>query len=266
MVKFGERIIERGMDGPDVETLQIVLSGFRGTIWDGIFGAGTELQVMTFKRDYMGIDAPDGTVNNDMMESLIKFGNAYPLNWNILKCQCGECGGFGQGRFKDEYRDDKALERYHKYEYPGIHKAILWAQKAAHFYLKTHTDFGEYFTETCGYRCHIHNALQNPPRTSTNHMGKAIDADVVGVPTDPVNETDYSRFDMGRSNEIRGMLVERSYAQVGWYGRNRKSLEPEKYAPTWIHWDVRSYERKYLENRFFIESEDELMGDFEISV
>jgi hypothetical protein len=56
---------------------------------------------------------------------------------------------------------------------------------------------------------------------------------------------------MERCNEIRGFLVDKSNAQVGWLGSNRKSLEPADIAPTWIHYDVRSYEQKYLMERFF---------------
>jgi len=59
------------------------------------------------------------------------------------------------------------------------------------------------------------------------------------------------RDDMRRCNEIRGLLVERANAQIGWWGRNRKSLEPENIAPTWLHYDVRSYDRKYLRSDYF---------------
>ena len=97
-------------------------------------------------------------------------------------------------------------------------------------------------------------------------MGKAIDADVAGVPNDAPNETDRRRRDRERSNSIRGLLVELADAQIGWFGRNRKSIEPEKYAPTWIHWDVRSYDHRFLDDRHFVKSEDELLADFESSI
>jgi hypothetical protein len=50
---------------------------------------------------------------------------------------------------------------------------------------------------------------------------------------------------------VRGKLVELSNAQVGWAAKNRKALEPSDIAPTWIHYDVREYEPKYLGDEFF---------------
>ncbi len=50
-MEYGQRILKRGLTGPDVEELQIRLAGFRGTIPDGEFGPGTELQVFQFKRE-----------------------------------------------------------------------------------------------------------------------------------------------------------------------------------------------------------------------
>ena len=51
--------LARGDSGKEVRELQLRLAGFRGTSWDGQFGPGTELQVITFQRDYMGMESPD---------------------------------------------------------------------------------------------------------------------------------------------------------------------------------------------------------------
>lgn len=58
---------------------------------------------------------------------------------------------------------------------------------------------------------------------------------------------------MENCDALRGMLVETANAQVGWNARNRKSLEPSNIAPTWVHYDVRSYASAYLDDRYFVQ-------------
>jgi hypothetical protein len=53
-------------------------------------------------------------------------------------------------------------------------------------------------------------------------------------------------------------MIEFGNFQIGWSNSNQKSLEPENIAPTWIHMDIRNYESKYLLDRFFVKSNDEL--------
>ena len=66
-------------------------------------------------------------------------------------------------------------------------------------------------------------------------------------------------------NDARELLVEKSNCQIRWNKRNHKALEPghpgvgrEFTADTWVHLDVRQYDDKYLENRFFVSSAGEL--------
>jgi hypothetical protein len=122
---------------------------------------------------------------------------------------------------------------------------LLWAVRALKFYLPQYN-----FVINSGYRCAENNKMKN--RTSTNHHGKAIDLDV------PLGPDEDKRDDMRRCDEIRGLLAERSAAQIGWSAANRKSLEPASIAPTWIHYDVRSYERKYLADRYFCVGSEQL--------
>ncbi len=100
------------------------------------------------------------------------------------------------------------------------------------------------------YRCWIDNDAHE--RTSTNHMGKAIDADFALGPGETKLE------DRDRCDSARGMLVEKAHFQVGWGATNRKALEPSNIAPTWVHMDVRCYEPKYLAKRFFVSDAESL--------
>ena len=246
MAKLGERELKKGLEGDDVRELQVRLAGFRGTLLDGDFGPGTELQVVTFQKDYMQLPQPSGVVDQNTLDALDAFSKQYPLDFQALKCPCGVCEGFGQGKFKGRYRSGMPkIEAYYRYEYPGIHRIILWALRGLFFYLPEFE-----FIITSGYRCSVNNEQNS--RTSTNHHGKAIDVDVGLRPGED------KRDDMNRCEMIRGLMVERANAQIGWSGKNRKSLEPSNIAPTWIHYDVRSYERKYLVDHFFCMNLEEL--------
>jgi len=236
---FGERELGRRSRGPDVAELQIRLAGFSGTVPDGDFGPGTERQVMSFQRDYMTMPEPSGVADGDTLRAIDRFGQQFPLDFAALKCPCGQCGGFGQGRFKGAYLEGRPkVEAYHRYEYPGVHRMLLWAVRAAFFYMPQHR-----FVVTSCYRCEIDNERRG--RTSTNHHGKAIDIDIVLQPGQDKRE------DMNLCDAARGRLVATAEAQIGWSAPNRKALEPSSIAPTWVHYDVRCYEPKYLGDELF---------------
>lgn len=236
---FGEREIRRGDEGPDVVELQVRLAGFRGTVPDGDFGPGTELQVVTFQRDFMGAEEPTGIADAATLDALDRLAGMHPLDFAALRCPCGVCSGFGRGRFRNKFHPGRPSdEAFHRFEYPGIHRMLLWAVRALFFYMPQHR-----FVITSGYRCGVRN--EQTGRTSTNHHGKAIDIDVIGAPGEDKRE------DMRRSDEIRGLLVAKSNAQVGWLAPNRKALEPSHIAPTWVHYDVRKYDARYLDDRFY---------------
>ena len=247
-MKFGDRVLSKGMSGDDVADLQIRLSGFRGTVWDGSFGPGTELQVVTFQKDYMKV-APTGIVDSSVVSALLKFAKEFPVDFNKLKCPCGQCKGFGLEKFKTQYETEKPqIEMYYKYEYPGVHRAIINSFRALWFYGRK-AGFGE-LTITCGYRCWVNNS-QNQ-RTSTNHMGKAIDCDY------PLKSGEDKRADCNRCNSARGLLVEKCNFQIGWYATNVKSLEPSDIAPTWVHMDIRQMEHQYLLENYFVKNATDL--------
>lgn len=250
MKAYGQRELKKGDAGEDVVELQIRLAGFRGTIPDGKFGPGTELQVVKFQHDYMNQMYPSGIVDQKTFDAITQFARNYPFDFEALKCPCGMCGGFGEKRFKDYYEPGRPrTEASHRYEYPGIHRMLLWAVRGLFHYTPALK-----YVITSGYRCSIDN--QNKKRTSTNHHGKAIDLDVI-LTRDRISKRD----EMDCIEQIRGLLVTQANAQIGWAGRNRKSLEPSSIAPTWIHYDVRTYETTYLADRFFCKSLKELDGN-----
>jgi hypothetical protein len=251
-MEFNSENLAKGSKGPAVEELQIRLAGFRGTVWDGDFGPGTELQVITFQKEYMKMANPTGIADSSVFNSLKDFAKEFPIDFDKLKCPCQECEGFGRGRFKNEYRAGKPeIEAYHQFEYPGIHKAILHSYRAAQF-LAQDPDFGAPFL-TSGYRCHENNKQKG--RKSTNHMGKALDCDF------KLKDKEDKRDDGNRCDRFRGLMVEKSNFQIGWNGRNKKSLEPSHIAPTWIHMDVRSFSPKYLDEKYFVTTEADLDSD-----
>lgn len=239
---FGDVPLARNSKGADVVELQLRLAGFRGTVWDGDYGPGTELQVQCFQRDAMGRAQPSGSVDDATFAALLEFERAHPIPTESLRCPCGKCGGFGQARFKNEYSNGIRHEAHHRYEYPGMHRAILHSYRAAAFYLGR-AGFPAPVVNS-GYRCWINN--EEKGRSSTNHMGKAIDLD---FPEQPGED---KRDDANRCDRGRGVLVEISSFQIGWTANNRKALEPADIAPTWIHMDVRNYEPKYLVDEYFV--------------
>lgn len=236
---YGERELRNGDAGPDVVELQTRLAGFRGTLPDGDFGPGTERQVRSFQRDFMKLSEPTGLVDRQTFEAIDRFADAHPIGFQKLRCPCGRCSGFGNGNSKGLYFSGRPrVEAYYRYEYPGVHRMLLWAVRALFHYVPEHT-----FIISSAYRCAIDNANHN--RNSTNHHGKAIDLDVALKPGEDKQD------DMVRCERVRGRIVETADAQIGWLASNRKALEPSNIAPTWIHYDVRCYAPQYLADEAF---------------
>lgn len=235
--------LKRGEQGPQVVELQMRLAGFRGTVPDGDYGPGTELQVQAFQRLVLGNAQPTGEADATTMTALAAFGDQHPIDFAKLRCPCGQCGGFGRKQFAGLYNKGVKLELYNRYEYPGVHRMLLWTIRAAEFYAAQR---GWGLAINSGYRCSIDSANHN--RTSTNHQGKAVDLDPIGN-----DGTDKDRCDT-----LRHILEEKANFQNGWNIANRKSYEPNSIAPTWVHIDVRSYASVYLDDRYFVRSVEAL--------
>ncbi len=244
---YGDRTLARDAEGPDVVELQMRLAGFSGTSPDGDFGPGTEGQVRQFQSDWMREAAPSGVADSAVFSAIDDFGRAQSFDMDGFHCPCGSCPGFGQGRFKGRYRSGKPeQERFHMYEYPGIHRMLLWAYRAARFYAKERMN--RTLIINSAYRCEVNNEKKG--RKSTNHMGKAIDIDI----PDHTSDSENRRL----ADELRALLQDTAKAQVGWGSANRKALEPASIAPTWCHYDVRSYQSKYLDDKYFVKTAADL--------
>ncbi|WP_395076125.1 glycoside hydrolase family 19 protein [Flavobacterium sp.] len=171
------------------------------------------------------------------------------IDINQAKCPCKKCTGFGNGKYPEEKNNAKILEMRRKYEYPGMHRTILWVQRAIQFYLATlekdrKLTVGLIFS---GYRCNINN--QQKGRSSTNHMGKASDLHIYGGAGDREKN----------ANAVRDVLVKYTGAKYRWNDQNVIALEADNRngtasdfkASTWVHYDVRTFELKYLEDKYF---------------
>jgi len=254
MPAYGERVLQKDMKGPDVAELQLRLAGFRGTVPDGDFGSGTELQLQKFQQDVMKMANPTRVVDRATFIAIDQFAQRYPIDFKQLKCPCGTCSGFGRGLFRGQYlQGGQGQEINNLYEYPGIHRMLLWAVRAVYFYLPEHQ-----FSFSSGYRCSVDN--QQHKRTSTNHHGKAVDLDIA------LKAGESKRDDAVKCDAVRGKLVELSNAQIGWTAANRKALEPSSIAPTWVHYDVRQYDAIYLADSYFCKDADSLDKPMAIKV
>ncbi len=259
-VFYGYRI---GDKGKVVLEINLRLAGFGGLLPTEEYTELTEKGVKQFQRDYMEMKNPNGIADYETLEAIDEFSEKYRENINDYKCSCGVCDGFGQGQYKGKYSKTTKIEMYHKYEYPGMHQSLLWAVSASCFYLTKKLD-GKYSINkiSCGYRCWVNNNSQNPPRTSTNHMGKAVD-----IIFNKNGKRTWSTEDM---DELREKIYCECIGAVknfknnkcvfGWTnGGNKFCLEPAKFsdgttgAETWIHLDVREYfPNRYLLDELFI--------------
>jgi hypothetical protein len=142
-----------------IQEINIRLAGFGGNVPTKKFTPRTVTMVKQFQKDYMGIK-PTSNICGDTLKAIDEFSEKYTFPFEEIKCKCGVCSGFGQGQYKNEYKDTPKIEAHHKYEYPGIHRSILWAHKAIIFYTtsKQYKNYG--YTVKCiysGYRCHENN-------------------------------------------------------------------------------------------------------------
>ncbi|MFC5474140.1 LysM peptidoglycan-binding domain-containing protein [Paraherbaspirillum soli] len=238
--------IKKGDKGPLIEEINIRLAGFGGALPTDEFTNLTESCVKQFQRDYMG-SAETGRVCGNVLKALDEMIIRYPMaaHFSQMKCSCGACGGFGNGRIQGN-----------AHEYPGIHRSLIWAFRAVEFYLKEKEAKLGYSIHniSSGYRCIDNNRIH--ARTSVNHMGRALD--VQFVKHGETTRTGNAGIELIREK----IFIKHLGAQMRWPHPNKISLESTADgATTWVHFDVREYQASYQADRFFVQSATNANGD-----
>ena len=246
--------IKKGDKSELIREINIRLAGFGGNVPTDEFTDRTEKMIKQFQKDYMNI-APTGKICGNLLKSIDEFQAKLTINFKEILCRCtGGCTGFGNGRGEGQYSKAEKAEKYHKKEYPGIHRSLLHCVKASNFYLKN-DDIGYVLGSiNSGYRCHNHPEYIAKGRT--NHCGKAIDLGYhykSGGYAENVSDFDNVR------NKI---FVKRSGAGIDWdNGPDIFYLESADVGATsWVHVDVREFSQIYLKNEYFVKDVAGLNG------
>ncbi|WP_103864611.1 PAAR-like protein [Aquimarina sp. I32.4] len=245
----GKHCIKLGAENKLIEEINIRLCGFGGNVPSKRFTIRTKDMIKQFQKDYMKI-TPTGKICGDTLKSIDKFEKKYTIEFDQIKCNCGTCDGFGKGLYPEQKQDSSIKEAYRKYEYPGIHRSLIWSLRAAMFYMHDHEEgkaLGYSLNKiSSGYRCHENNKQNN--RNTTNHMGKALDLhfNKNGIRTRNVSDMEKIRKEI--FNKYLGAKWDWKAGQ-----NNIFNLESTKIGATsWIHYDVREFDQVYLKDIFFV--------------
>ncbi|MDR2238601.1 MAG: peptidoglycan-binding protein [Chryseobacterium sp.] len=243
-----------------IREINIRLAGFGGNVPTDKFTDRTERMIKQFQRDYIKVPET-GKVCGNVLKAIDDFSNKYPVNINEGKCPCKKCTGFGKGLYSEERNNAKILEKSRKYEYPGIHRSLLWVEKAIKFYLANQEkQIGLRVGKiNSGYRCNANNKINK--RHSTNHMGKALDIHIYKL-SDSINTEK-------NADKVRDLLIKYTNAKYRWKEHNVFALEPssrnridEEYiATTWVHYDVRTFDLEYLKDEYFVKDNNSVNGE-----
>ena len=150
-------------------------------------------------------------------------------------------------------------------EKPGVHRSLLWAVSAMKFYLEKvesgkNLKIGKFHSV---YRCKGDNInkfdnVKKKARTTTNHMGNAIDMHIY---KDGGSTTTTENCD-----SVRELYAIYSGANIRWK-KDGLNLEPsvESYlsefiATNWVHIDCRDFSSTYQKNEFYCQAETALKG------
>ncbi|AND63906.1 hypothetical protein AX766_05475 [Flavobacterium covae] len=184
----GERYcIKKGDKSELIREINIRLAGFGGNVPTDEFTERTEKMIKQFQRDYMKVPET-GKVCGNVLRAIDDFSTKFDIGvtfWDQLKCSCSTkgrqasselrgikekniCDGFGDHTGKGTYKATPHNEANHNYEYPGIHRSLLFGLKTLKFYFSQQTIYSLDLISS-GYRCRFKNY------TTTNHQGKAID-------------------------------------------------------------------------------------------
>ena len=245
-------LFQKGDKHEIIREINIRLAGFGGNVPTDEFTERTENMIKQFQRDYMQVEET-GVVDMKVIEAIDEFQEKYTISttiWSQIKCKCGKakCKGFGNGEGKNT-----SPEKTNPYEYPGIHRSLLFGLNALNFYLSKQ-DIYKFREISSGYRCSRHSIK------TKNHRGKALDIQF--------NKGDWKiRSQLYKNIKplkyIRDNFFETYLkTQNRWNDANLFSLEPiglnpdntiidKNHTYSWIHMDVRTFEKKYLLDEYF---------------
>ncbi|AZA93108.1 Predicted chitinase [Chryseobacterium nakagawai] len=265
-----------------IREINIRLSGFGGNVPTDKFTDRSEKMVKQFQKDYMKVPET-GKVCGNVLRAIDEFSKNFDISttfWNQMKCDCStkgkkatsvlrgiqetnSCDGFGDGTGKGTYKSTSKTEAYHKYEYPGIHRSLLFGFKALQFYFSKQTTYKiDHFTS--GYRCRFKNY------STTNHQGKAIDMQFSKGTWAIRGENKKNLVELRNMRDT--LFVKYLGAQKEWPNTNLFSIEPIDllynskgkvrfdHTFSWIHMDVRQFDAQYLEDKYFCKSLTALNG------
>ena len=271
-------LFQKGDKHEIIREINIRLAGFGGNVPTDEFTERTENMIKQFQRDYMHVEET-GVVDMKVIEAIDEFQEKYSVGTFLkeAKCPCSSlvksnaCSGFGHGNYKEQKQNKNISEMYRKYEYPGIHRTLFWVLRTIMFYIENDEQYNNLKLDcvSSGYRCWKDNNFHK--RSSTNHMGKALDIHIIKKGKAKIKHTDNERIDC--CDLVRDLLTDKTNAEYRWFHKNGIGLENshKKYHPTkgkdksniastWVHYDVRTFQLEYLEDQYFAKSEKDVNG------
>ncbi|EJL62015.1 glycosyl hydrolase 108 family protein [Flavobacterium sp. CF136] len=282
-VSCGEKYcIKKGDKSELIREVNIRLAGFGGNVPTDEFTDRTEKMIKQFQRDYMKVPET-GKICGNVLVSIDDFSRKFDISttfWNQIKCSCdtkgkqatsklrgtkelNSCDGFGDNTGKLTYKALPNNEANHNYEYPGIHRSLLFGVKALQFYFSKQNVY-KIDQVTSGYRCRFKNYK------TTNHQGKAIDIQFSKGEWQIRNAVEKN---LKALEDIRdSFYIKYLGAQKNWPDKNLFSTEPIgllyypdgslrfDYTFSWLHVDVRQFESIYLEDKYFCKNANGLNG------
>ncbi|MCV9926938.1 hypothetical protein OIU83_04715 [Flavobacterium sp. LS1R49] len=283
-VSCGEKYcIKKGDSSELIREINIRLAGFGGNVPTDKFTDRTEKMIKQFQRDYMKVPET-GKICGNVLFAIDDFSSKFDISntfWNQIKCSCStkgkkvisklkgiselnSCDGFGDHTGKGTYGGNTESEKFYRYEYPGIHRSLLFGIKALQFYFSKQTTY-KIDHITSGYRCRFKNY------TTTNHQGKAIDIQFSKGTLEIRGEKKEYLKDL---RDIRdNIYIKYLGAQKEWPAKNLYSIEPidllyDKkgnvrfdHTFSWIHVDVREFDSIYLDDKYFCKNSTKLNGN-----
>jgi len=244
-----------------IQEINIRLMGFGGNVPTLEFTKRTLNMINQFQKHFMKIE-PTGHICGETLKAIDKFGSKFKVNFSQIKCPCGNCTGFGKGKYAAQRQDASIkYERKRKYEYPGIHRSMYWSVKAVQFWMNEADKNLKYSLNkiSSGYRCWYNNNHNKPKaRTSTNHMGKALDLHFNKNGKRTRKLADIEEIRLKIFSKRMGAPATGTGAKYGFgWKRNMIGMESKKFnsgssgATTWVHYDIREFDLKYLKDEFF---------------